>query len=652
MKNIRFPAVQIIAAIIIFFIFSYNTATAGFERVQYNNPGLTVDLGVGLWAWPLPMDYDGDGDNDLLISCTDVPYNGIYFFENRSGNIPLPVFEAPVRIADGIKNVQISYIADSTHILSPATAYRDIARFAFKKSSTIYPQEKLIEGRIRANQWKYCDYENDGDLDLLVGVGYWDDYGWDNAFDPQGNWLRGPLHGYVYLIRNMGAAGFAVPEKLMAGGTPVDVYGMPSPNLADFDGDGDLDLLCAEFVDSFTYFENSGSRSAPRFESGRKLMADGKVLRMDLQMIVPVAMDWDMDGDMDLIVGQEDGRVALLTNTGIVKDGLPRFDQPRFFRQKAQDLKFGALVTPVSFDWDADGDEDLICGNTAGYIGFIENLDGGTSPQWAEPVYLQAGGETIRIQAGTNGSIQGPCEAKWGYTVLNVADWDHDGLADLVVNSIWGKIIWFKNTGTREKPKLASAQMVHISSTAVLPKPAWNWWDPAAGELVSQWRTTPLVTDWNNDDLNDLVMLDHEGYLAFFQRSGAAVLPGQRLFDASGPSGFDGRQRVQNPQGGLLQLNTKTAGGSGRRKFCLVDWDRDGNIDLLVNSQNINFMRGSAEDGKRYMFTDMGMVDDRILAGHTTCPTTVDWDKNGIPDLLVGAEDGCFYYLKNPNIPE
>ena len=63
---------------------------------------------------------------------------------------------------------------------------------------------------------------------------------------------------------------------------------------------------------------------------------------------------------------------------------------------------------------------------------------------------LEAGGETIHIQAGPNGSIQGPCEAKWGYTVLNVADWDHDGLLDLIVNNIWGKIVWFKNTGSVE----------------------------------------------------------------------------------------------------------------------------------------------------------------------------------------------------------
>lgn len=52
---------------------------AGLERLKYNHPGLTVDLGVGLWAWPLPMDFDGDGDLDLVVNCPDKPYNGVYF---------------------------------------------------------------------------------------------------------------------------------------------------------------------------------------------------------------------------------------------------------------------------------------------------------------------------------------------------------------------------------------------------------------------------------------------------------------------------------------------------------------------------------------------------------------------------------------------
>jgi hypothetical protein len=43
------------------------------------------------------------------------------------------------------------------------------------------------------------------------------------------------------------------------------------------------------------------------------------------------------------------------------------------------------------------------------------------------------------------------------------------------------------------------------------------------------------------------------------------------------------------------------------------------------------------------------MLSNLRLAGHTTSPTVVDWNKDGIPDLLVGAEDGHFYYMVNPN---
>ncbi len=616
-------------------VFAATAAGGDLERIRYNNPGLTVDLGVGLWAWPLPMDYDGDGDLDLVVSSGGKPYEGTYFFENPGGG-KMPVFKPARRIGDYKTNVQVS---PGGEVLTPGQFYPRFLSSAFEHPVPVgltTGQVYSSKGRVRANQWKYIDYDADGDLDLTIGIGDWVDYGWDDAYNSQGEWTNGPLHGYVYLALNEDGA-YSTARKVEAGGKPVDVYGMPSPNFADFDGDGDLDLICGEFLDGFTYFENVGTRTEPRYAAGRKLDYKGKPIAMDLQMITPTAVDWDGDGDPDLIVGDEDGRVAFVENRGKA-----RFLPPKYFQQEADYVKFGALVTPVGHDWDGDGDEDLIAGNTAGYIGFIENLDGGDPPKWAAPVHLKAGGKTIRIQAGPNGSIQGPCEAKWGYTTLSVADWDGDGLADLVVNSIWGKVVWFRNVGTPREAGLLPAQPVLAEQSA---GPDWNWWQAKPGEFASQWRTTPAVIDWDRDGLMDLAMLDHEGFLALFRRgSEQKLLAGQRIFQVDGPASFDRRNQPLSGGSGLLRLNAERAGKSGRRKICFADWDGDGRQDLLVNSVSVDWFRNLGDN----RFAHEGALTGEALAGHTTSPTTVDWDGDGVRDLLVGAEDGFLYRMRNP----
>ncbi|PHN02293.1 FG-GAP repeat domain-containing protein [Flavilitoribacter nigricans] len=647
---------------IIFSLFLlFNLTAQDLPRVPFNHPDLSVDLGVGLWAWPLPMDYDEDGDLDLIVACPDVPYDGIYFFENPGGDAEMAVFKPAVRLGGSARNLQLSVVDGKPLILGPGKVYENFREKGLEEARSI-PLEidlKAMHGRTRANQWKYLDYDADGDQDLIIGIGVWEDYGWDNAYNEDGRWKNGPLHGYVYLAINEGTNDrprYAEPRKLLAGTEPMDVYGMPSPSFADYDGDGDLDLICGEFMDGFTYFQNKGSRSKPEFKAGVRLQHQKRDIRMDLQMITPVSIDWNKDGHIDLIVGDEDGRVALVKNTGQLKNGTPVFLPPQYFQQEATDLKFGALVTPFSYDWDGDGDEDLICGNTAGYIGFIENLDGGTSPRWAPPRYLEADGQVIRPMAGGNGSIQGPCEAKWGYSTLSVADWDQDGLPDIMLNSIWGKVVWYENVGTPGNPQLTAARPVTVEWEGTNPKPEWNWWSPQGQELATQWRTTPYMIDWNNDGLQDLIMLDHEGYLSFFERyqddAGQLKLKApERIFRGKGASVFDAKNREQEgPADSLLKLNNRIGGSSGRRKFCFVDWDRDGRLDLLVNSVSVNFFKNMGADrAGRIMLQDMGPLTDMELAGHTTSPTVVDWDKDGVPDLLIGAEDGRFYYLKNPN---
>ncbi len=607
------------------------------QRLSYNNPGLIVDLGVGLWAIPLPM--DGDGDNDLVVSTADVPYNGVYVFENDSSD----VFQPAVRLGAGKRNITVSYVDGNPQVTVPGILFKNFQESLFDEPVSIPYEQDFYAGR--TNQWKYGDYNGDGNVDLIFGVSDWREYGWDNAYDSEGNWRNGPLHGYVYWAENIGDNQYPKYDKAVrieAGGEPIDVYGCPSPNLVDWDADGDMDLICGEFLDKLSFFENTGSRQQPVYKEGQYLKADDEVIRMELEMLQVTVFDWDQDNDPDIIVGQEDGRVALIENKGMGEDGLPLLAKPKFFKQKADKVKCGALVTPCSIDWDGDGDEDLICGNTAGFIEWIENLDDGNPPKWDAPKRLKADGEVIRFMAGENLSIQGPAEAKWGYTVPYAADWNMDGLPDIVVNTIIGKVVWFENTGTKRNPQLTGPKSISVEWEGNPSKPEWNWWNPKPGELVVQWRTRPVVLDLDHDQVNDLILIDHEGFLSFFKRvkkNGELVtLPGKRIF--------------KDKEGNDLNLSAGRAGKSGRRKIDFVDWDDDGDLDLLINSprtspqqtRNIAYYENVSQEDDEIVLKYHGDITPDRLEGHSTSPTTCDWDGDGMPELLVGAEDGFFYY--------
>lgn len=635
---------------------------ADLERLKYNHPGLIVDLGVGLWAWPVPADADGDGDHDLIVVCPDVPSNGTWYFENASGKVKFPVFKPAKKLSSGAFQVTPSYVTDtqgkiSVRVMTPAAEYP-----GFLKTGLAEPRKQPLTAnvhgsKIRFNQWRYVDYDGDGALDLTIGIEDWAEYGWDRAFNDRGEWTRGPLHGQIYLLRNKGTTEqpqYDEPAKIEAGGQVLDTFGCPSQSFADFDGDEDLDLICGEFLDGFTYFQNIGTRKQPKYAAGERLLAKESPLRMDLQMLIVVPFDWDHDSDVDLVVGQEDGRVALLENVVQTRGKQPQFAEPKFFQQEADCVKYGVLCTPVGFDWDGDGDEDIVSGNSAGYIGWIENLGAaanGKTPKWAAPRNFTAAGEVIRIQAGASGSIQGPAEAKWGYTTISVADWDLDGLPDIVANSIWGRVVWWKNIGSRKSPELGKLQAIEVEWPGAAPKPEWVWWRPEGKELVTQWRTTPLVYDFNGDGIVDLAMLDQEGYLALFPRKKTGdrltLGPPQRDFIGVGCCEYDAAGKRLTAKDGPLRMNVGEAGKSGRRKMSVIDWDGDELPDLLVNGKNATFLQCMKVAPGQLYFADAGALDELQLAGHDTSPTTVDWNSDGKRDLLIGAEDGFLYFREH-----
>ena len=374
------------------------------------------------------------------------------------------------------------------------------------------------------------------------------------------------------------------------------------------------------------------------------LKVGGHELLQDI-FIRPYVCDWDADGDLDVLVGQESGHISFIEN----RQG--RLLAETYLHQAGPNLKSGCASVPVICDWDGDGDADILVGNAAGFIEFFEYQGGRFKPVQR----LRADAEEIRVCAGEFGSVQGPEEARWGYVCPEVADWDLDGDLDILAGCVTGENLLFENKGTRTRPILASAQKIKLDWGDTQPVyPAGMRYSPEPGALITQWRCRPVVVDWNADGLPDYLTVDEKGVLAWYRRY-------RRLDGSLGlrPAAYPFCDEHGVP---LRFCTNPRAGRNGRIKFALVDWDQDGDLDIMRSSglrdgtQNLdnggNFvllecLGQDAQHQAKFAWRGELLPGSAIrLQGHTAAPVCFDIDGNGTLDIVSGCEDGNVYWFK------
>ena len=137
-----------------------------------------------------------------------------------------------------------------------------------------------------------ADWDGDGDYDLIIG----------------------DIRGKVYLVSNEGTPesyAFGKEKQLQAGGRAIDVKRGAGPFTADWDGDGDLDLLVGADDGSVSLYRNTGSIKSPELAAAVQLVSPGekvsgaqapKEVRRGTRSKICVA-DWNGDGRLDLLVG-------------------------------------------------------------------------------------------------------------------------------------------------------------------------------------------------------------------------------------------------------------------------------------------------------------------------------------------------------------
>ncbi|MFQ6133054.1 MAG: FG-GAP repeat domain-containing protein [Armatimonadota bacterium] len=414
-----------------------------------------------------------------------------------------------------------------------------------------------------------ADWDGDGDLDLFAGTGC----------------------GDVLYFRNQGAGGralFAPAELLLVPDAPSlrpSAELEACPELVDWDGDGQLDLLVSTGGALYLY-PASASRTPTLAAAEVVLDAEGDLLLPDAGSAAR-AFDWNADGLFDLLIGDTKGHVLLSVNTG--QADAPRLEPPVFFVLASGRLDVGSRARCAVL---ADGDGPvLVVGNEAGALLMFRKA-GPERDTLLRPVPV----------SGMDAAPAGGVSWRTGYSPA-VGDMDGDGGPDILV-------------GTRA----GTVRMFAVGEQLALTPGDWLTQREAPIDVGS--LAAPVLADWDGDGLPDLMAGGDGGSLSLFRGR------------AAGATSFEPGVPVETQ--GL-----PAARGDQYVQPCLVDWEADGDMDLLVGGADgaVYLCRTEARYRERTLepARALTMMGAPIRQQPPLSLLMYDWNEDADLDLFVGA---------------
>lgn len=202
--------------------------------------------------------------------------------------------------------------------------------------------------------------------------------------------------------------------------------------MADLNGDGRDDLLSGSWPGEIYLFTRSDDGEwndavVLNHTSGEPVKVGSATA------VAPI--DWDDDGDLDLIVGEIQGRVFLVLNEGTTTE--PAFGDVQPLLAAGEPINLQTDSGPTVADWNADGTLDLLCGDGNGGVTWFQGTraDGemtlGAAQTLIEPISMDVRMAAYENpQADPDGALLTRSDSR---SKIAVADWNNDGHPDLLV---------------------------------------------------------------------------------------------------------------------------------------------------------------------------------------------------------------------------
>jgi len=152
------------------------------------------------------------------------------------------------------------------------------------------------------------------------------------------------------------------PQLLLPSGSATSIY------LVDWENNGTIDLLAGGNDGRLRVFYNPRRGGIPAYSPVPSVLQAGGQDLVFAANPVPVVIDWDGDGLNDVLVGDDSGKLSYVKNIGTLSN--PVFAAPVVVFQS----KFP--IAPCLVDWDGDGDKEILLVDDKG-ISLYEIQGGG-----------------------------------------------------------------------------------------------------------------------------------------------------------------------------------------------------------------------------------------------------------------------------------